>query len=460
MNEVIEQLLKKTMEMKNTFPTGAATEAQYKQYFDEYSQFGEDVAKCISQLHDATTTEIELVKDTLKSLRDTMKKSESNLVQLSYNDVCKAIGKGLAAAWQGDQKTLGELKFCPNLKSESWNNPRDFKWDATKGFIPTKAALGDPVGSMTGNDQYLINPVYEEIIMQEAAKQSVMMNLTRTVPMSGPSKFLNERNRGGVDLKWLTQYGQKIDATRSNLPTRVELKAYTLAGYIPFYDEFDEDSYAELGKIFIEDFTESYGQEYDRQCLTANADPFTGAMHISKAEVCRIASSDASKLTYLDFRAAELKVRPEERRYCQWFFNETILDHIANIRDDNGRPIWRAPGDGMPGRVDGYEVHESSILPMINELKADTPFAVFMNPKRIMHGNRKGIEIKRFEDTTESLEYGELFMRFRKRDGFLMTRPAGNMVIMKTAGENGQQNSSQNGQTNSQDGDDDGDTED
>jgi hypothetical protein len=55
-----------------------------------------------------------------------------------------------------------------------------------------------------------------------------------------------------------------------------------------------------------------------------------------------------------------------------------------------------------------------------------------MNPKRIQHGNRKGIEIKKFDQTTESMQYGELFLRFRKRDGFLVTRPAENMVILKT----------------------------
>jgi hypothetical protein len=55
-----------------------------------------------------------------------------------------------------------------------------------------------------------------------------------------------------------------------------------------------------------------------------------------------------------------------------------------------------------------------------------------MNPKRIQHGDRKGIEIKKFDQTTESMQYGELFLRFRKRDGFLVIRPQSNMVILKT----------------------------
>jgi len=33
----------------------------------------------------------------------------------------------------------------------------------------------------------------------------------------------------------------------------------------------------------------------------------------------------------------------------------------------------------------------------------------------------------------EILEYGDLFMRFRKQDGFLVAKPQGNIVLHKTA---------------------------
>jgi len=39
---------------------------------------------------------------------------------------------------------------------------------------------------------------------------------------------------------------------------------------------------------------------------------------------------------------------------------------------------------------------------------------------------------KIFCTTTESIEYGEIFFRFLKRDGFLVTRPKGNMLVLKT----------------------------
>ena len=433
MNEVIIALQKKLNNMRANLPSEAASVEQINKYFLEQQEITEQMLKILEDQENATTSEILGCKESIKNFREAMKKADSKMEQLSLRDVYYNLGKALCAAWNKDQETLGMLKFCPNIRAEKWNNPKDFSWETGKGFVPSKAVLGEPIGNLANNDQYLINPIYEETIMQEAAKQSVMMNLVTHRPMSGPSIFIPERDRGGIELKWLTAYGQKIDATKSNMPTRTELKAYTLAGYVPFYDEFGEDVFVDLGKMFLEDFTEAYGQEFDRQCLIADDDPFTGAINMENAEEHVIDSADVNDLTYLNFRAAELKVEPEERKYCKWFLNETVLNHIANIQDDNGNPIWRKPGDAMPGRIDGYDVVESRLLPQLADIEDDDVIAIFMNPKRIIHGNRKGIEIKRFDETTESLEYGELFMRFRKRDGFLVTRPAKNMVLLKTA---------------------------
>ena len=433
MNELILALHKRLDNMKANLPSEAASVEQIQKYFLEQQEVTEQMLKILGDAEDATTSEILGCKEAIKNFRDAMKQADSKMEQLSLRDVQYNLGKALCAAWNKDQEVLGKLKFCPNIRAEKWNNPKDFSWETGKGFVPSKAVLGEPIGNLANNDQYLINPIYEETIMQEAQKQSQMMGLVTHRPMNGPSIFIPERDRGGIELKWLTSYGQKIDATKSNMPTRTELKAYTLAGYVPFFDEFGEDVYIDLGKMVLEDFTEAYGQEFDRQCLIADDDPFTGAMNVENAEVARIQSTDESKLSYLDFRAAELKVEPEERKYCKWFLNETVLNHIANIQDDNGNPIWRNPGDAMPGRIDGYDVVESRLLPQLADLEADKVIAIFMNPKRIIHGNRKGIEIKRYDETTESLEYGELFMRFRKRDGFLVTRPKKNMVLLKTA---------------------------
>jgi hypothetical protein len=53
-----------------------------------------------------------------------------------------------------------------------------------------------------------------------------------------------------------------------------------------------------------------------------------------------LGSADITDLTWKDFRDAVYKVPAEERKDCAWFLNETVLNHIANIEDADGRPIW------------------------------------------------------------------------------------------------------------------------
>ena len=61
-----------------------------------------------------------------------MRKADADMKPLSYRDVCYNLGKALCAAWNKDEQTLGELKFCPNIRAEKWNNPKDFSWETGK----------------------------------------------------------------------------------------------------------------------------------------------------------------------------------------------------------------------------------------------------------------------------------------------------------------------------------------
>jgi HK97 family phage major capsid protein len=433
-NEELEAVKKQLAAMKKIELTGFTNTETATAYFTEKELILEGIVKTLETVTVQETAEVEALKSTVKSLREEIKGKAANPRELSRRELLYSLGKGIAAAWSGNHKALADLSFSPNLKADNWTNPRDVSWGERGWNISgaEKAALGTPMGNMATNDQYLINPIYETEIMQDAAKKSVMMGLVRHRPMMGPSIFLPTRDRGGVQLHWLTAYGQQITGSKPAGAQRVELKAYTLAGFIPWYDDFEEDVFTDLGAMFIEEFTESYGQEFDRQCLLADDDPFTGAMAAEGVTTVEIAGASINALTWKDFRDAVYKVPAEERKDCAWFLHETVLNHIANIEDADGRPIWRRPTEAMPGKLDLYPYHEVSILPQLADINVDTAFAIFMNPKRIQHGDRKGIEIKKFDGTTESMEYGELFLRFRKRDGFLVTRPQNNMVALKT----------------------------
>lgn len=432
MNEKIAAIEKKLLEIKSTIPKAGASDEQIEKYFSEQDAIIEDITKAVADIHNATTSEMESMKDIIKDLKSGLKKADGEITVMDEKEAAYGIGKMLAALWTNNRQTLGEMKCCPNFGMDKWTNIKDYSWVAGKGFIRSKDALGDPLGNMETNDQYLINPVYSEILIEAAAEQSCMMKLVSERRMTGPSLFLDEDEGSLVKMTWNTNYGQQIKSVTAASPNRVELKAYTLAGFISWYDEFEEDAFIDIGRRFIKKFRASYAHEFDTQCLVAKSTPFTGALNAKNVNAHVISSADGSKLSYEDFRKAEMLVPSSERVNCKWFLNDTVLNEITNIKDSNGKPLWRQPWEKMPGLIDGYEGITCGVLPQFADLKADTPFAVFMNPERIIHGNRKEIELKRFSDTTESLEYGQEFLRFRKRDGFLTTMGK-NMAVLKTA---------------------------
>ncbi len=126
MNDLIIALHKRLDNMKSNLPSEAATVEQINKYFLEQQEITEEMLKILGDTEDATTSEIIGVKDAIKNFRDAMKLADSKMEQLSIRDVCYNLGKALCAAWNRDEQTLGELKFCPNIRAEKWNNPKDF----------------------------------------------------------------------------------------------------------------------------------------------------------------------------------------------------------------------------------------------------------------------------------------------------------------------------------------------
>jgi hypothetical protein len=55
-----------------------------------------------------------------------------------------------------------------------------------------------------------------------------------------------------------------------------------------------------------------------------------------------------------------------------------------------------------------------------------------MNPKRIQHGNRTGIEIKKFDQATESMQYGNCFSGSASGTGFWWPGPPGILLSSRS----------------------------
>ena len=432
MDELLKAIKKKIAEMKKIENTGFTDPAKAAEYFQDKEILLEEMAKTLETVTSGQTEHIDQLEKTIKSLRDELKTQMKYPKELTQNEFLYKLGRGIAATHRGNNSILAELGFTPNFGSENWTNPRDVNWVMGKGWMVQRAAAGDPMGDMSTSDKFLIHPSFENELVAIAESKSVMMSKVDSTPMTTASVIIPVEEQVDVDIEWHTAYGDEIAEVEQPKIEKVELKALTCAGYVRFFDEFEEDSFIDLGKMFVKKFIGSYAREFDKQCLIADNAPFTGALKTNRAINVAIKGNSINDLTWEDFRDAVYEVPAEERKDCCWFLHETVVNHAMNLKDDNGNPIVRRPMEKMPGVIDLYPYHECHVMPQFRDIEDDTPFAVFMNPKRINHRNRKGIELKRFDGTIESLKFGTNALRFRKRDAFGLVIPKDHMVILKT----------------------------
>jgi hypothetical protein len=158
-NETIMAVKQKLAAMKKIEAAGFGDPEKAAEYFRDKEVILEDIVKALEAAAAGQGQETEALKATVRSLRDDLKSRAASPRELSRRELCYGLGKGIAAAWAGDYRALAGLSFSPNLKADKWTNPRDVSWDE-KGW------------NMATNDQYLINPIYETEIMQDARRKA------------------------------------------------------------------------------------------------------------------------------------------------------------------------------------------------------------------------------------------------------------------------------------------------
>jgi HK97 family phage major capsid protein len=435
-----EDLLDALKTAKKVESVGFSTPDQVKEYLQEKEGLLESSAKAIEELASSHEAEVGAIKAQLEALKAQIEKP-TTVKELSRDDMLANIGKLVSASFRKDFKSMAELGAVPNPKTGSdqeWINPRSVLYDKDREKFVNKDPVGSPFGGTT-DGQYVINTIYERELIRYAAKQSAMMGKVRTIPMAGNTISWPSLNRNSGNLYWHTNTQGNPAYREAGKPVfgpRVELTCQTLAGWIPWYDLFQDDIQVnvEIGSLFLEFFSELYGQEFDRQCLFASADPFSGIFVNTGTQVHTVAGASPMSITLDDLTQAPLKVPVQDREAGMWIVSEDFVSWIASRRNALGDYAWMPPQEGgRPGSIAGKPYIEVPSMKSIHEVDAGEPFAWFGDPrKHIWHGNRMGVEIRSFKETESGLLYGEEFIRFRKRDGFTNIR-MDQTVLLKTA---------------------------
>ena len=160
---------------------------------------------------------------------------------------------------------------------------------------------------------------------------------------------------------------------------------------------------------------------------------FTGILHDTGVNAVSMGSGDTGfeDISYddlIDLQSALTKESAHVGAY--YIMHRKVFNYIRKLKDDNGNPIYQEPAGGVPPTIVGVPYILSEQMPSTSA--ADTPFLIYGNPKYVLHGERVGMEFKIFRDTVRNLDYDQVFLRFRIRQGFVVGVPAA-YAVLKTA---------------------------
>ncbi len=355
----------------------------------------------------------------LKEIRFALKRSEEKM----YN-----IGKFLYACRHNNLEVIRDMKGHIQLNKNSIED-----WKANKDWnINAAPNLGTALRGDSSTGSILVPDEIAAEILRVPDDPSAMMNQVRSVNM-GVRKITFPGKLAGTTWTWVTN---EVTAKTESNPTfnDVDLEAETAASWIAFTEEFQEDALVDIGSYFIELFRESWQTEFDKQCLNSDASPFTGVLDDSGVNLLTLGAGKTSfvDVTFDDMVALVAKLTTQSKRNgAKFIMHVTIVDIFKGIKDDNGRFLWQEPAGLQPATIMGTEYITSDAMPDITDSAISTAFIAYGNPKYILHGSRKGLEFKFYDQTSDNLVYDRLFLRARTRQAFVTSIP-GAWAVMKT----------------------------
>jgi len=337
------------------------------------------------------------------------------LVSALYQAVVNKVHKA--------HEDLVEMGCVPNKaagKDADWKEVGDWSFGGSE-----KAALGTVLRGDTTTGSYLIPREYAAEVMRVAATNSKMMGQVRSIPM-GVRKLTIPTAATMASFAWPTNEATAKTEVNPTFGYK-DLDVKTAAGWITITEELNEDSLVPLGDYFRDIFGEAWALEFDKQCLNSNAAPFTGVLHDGSVNVVTMGNGNT---TFQDVTADDClnmisALTTENKRMgAKFIMNPTILDQVRKLKDAQGNYIYQRPYEGAPGSLWGYPIIECSSMPTLTASAISTAFIAFGNPRYILHGDRIGMEFKIFDQTSQAVDYDQIFFRCRLRQAFVVGIPA------------------------------------
>ncbi len=247
-----------------------------------------------------------------------------------------------------------------------------------------------------GAGKYLVpTPMLAEIFIL-VEKWGVARRYFRPIPMTSDTLKLDSLVTEATGY-WVTQ-GANI--TASDLVFgQGTLTARKLGAIGAWTNELSEDAAIALLPVIYESFARGLRKKEDLAAFigdgTATYGSYTGLLNFAGNVVTMAAGKTAfSDANADDWRALRDAVNIDFREGSFWFLSPDVVSSLEGLKDSQQRYIYREPAAGLPAMLWGYPIADSvGINALTLTSAAATKFAAFGNPKLMLMGMKREIEI-------------------------------------------------------------------
>jgi HK97 family phage major capsid protein len=427
-----KNLAERGMSLKGYQEAGVSSKEDLGVFLNERDKWMEDCSKFLKDLPSELEQKFTEVTAALENMKKSLKESKTIDKELEKKDVAMAFAKAALFSIKGMGAFSGDN---PQEDMKKIIRPGELSIN-DKGRINfgAKAATATELAPGTTQAGYIILPVYEREIIKYAAEKSDLMGMTREMPMFAPQHSYPvfsgrsiTKTRTSADSSGTAWSAASKMAAASDGPSwaaRVTMLATTLATYIPWIDEFEDDIQINesLAALMLECWTEAFGIDFDDNMLVADSSlsawEYDGLLkEAGKSFV--IGASSVAGMSPDKLLNIPQQVSRMERDGLIYLLHETVLSEMMKKKNAVGDYLfWTPPVGDKPAKLGGYSYQECNRMPSLSEIEPGDTFMTLVNPDNMWYGLRAGLDIRMFDGTMLALEYQQNFVRYRIRNAF------------------------------------------
>ncbi|MHB1051337.1 MAG: phage major capsid protein [Bacteroidota bacterium] len=247
-----------------------------------------------------------------------------------------------------------------------------------------------------GAGKYLVpTPMLAEIFIL-VEQWGVARRYFRPIPMTSETLKLDSLVTHATAY-WVTQ-GNNITGTDLAFGQGT-LTVRKIAAIGAWTNELSEDAAIALLPVVYESFAQGIFELEDLAGFigdgTSTYGSFTGLINFAG----NVVTMDAGKTAFADANADDFKalrdaVNINHRKGAYFWLSPDVVSNLEGLKDGQQRYIYREPSAGLPAMLWGYPIADSvGINALTQTSAAATKFAAFGNPKHMLMGMKREIEI-------------------------------------------------------------------